>query len=95
MEIDRTLAAMRAVEARYVHELAHGERLVGDQLMVERVAHQLRARRPARLALDVRAVRLDRAHAEVELLADLGVRVAERDQAQDLELALGEVVGRP
>jgi hypothetical protein len=40
-------------------------------------------------------VRLDRADAEVELLADLRVRVAERDQPQDLELALREVVGRP
>ena len=31
---------------------------------------------------------------EVELLADLGVGVPECDQAQDLDLALGEVVGR-
>ena len=32
---------------------------------------------------------------EEELLADLGVGVAERDQPQDLDLALGEVVRRP
>ena len=31
----------------------------------------------------------------IELLGDLGVRVAERDQPQDLDLALGEVVRRP
>jgi hypothetical protein len=33
-------------------------------------------------------MRLDGAHAEVELLRDLGVRVAERDQPQDLGLAV-------
>ena len=40
-------------------------------------------------------MRLDGAHAEEELRGDLGVRVAERDQPQDLHLALGEVVRRP
>ena len=62
------------------------------RLVVERVTHQLRPGRAAGLLLDVRAVRLDRAHAEVELSGDLGVGVAEGDQAQDLELALGQVV---
>ena len=38
------------------------------------------------LLLDVGAVRLDRADAQEQLLGDLVVRVAERDQAQDLEL---------
>ena len=38
----------------------------------------------------VSTVRTDR----IQLLGDLGVRVAERDQAQHLDLALGEVVGR-
>ena len=47
---------------------------------------QLGAGGAAELALDVRAVRLHRAHAEEELRADLGVRVPERDQAQDVEL---------
>ena len=37
-------------------------------------------------------MRLDRAHAQVELPRDLLVGVAERDQAEDLALALGEVV---
>ena len=60
--------------------------------MIERVAHEFGPGRAAQLVLDVRAVGLDRAHAEEELLADLGVRVAERDQAQDVELALAEVV---
>ena len=88
---------MRAVEARYVRRARpRAERAQSrDQLVVERVATSSARVRAARLVLDVRAVRLDRADAEVELLADLRVRVAERDQAQDLELALGEVVGRP
>ena len=60
-------------------------------------ARSARARRgwSAELLLDVCAVRLDRAHREEELLRDLGVRVAQRDQPQDLDLALGEVVRRP
>ena len=63
--------------------------------MVERVAHELGAAGAAQLLLDVGAVGLDRAHREEQLLADLGVGVAERDQPQDLDLALGEIVGRP
>ncbi len=59
----------------------------------ERIADQLRALRDAQLLLDVRAVGLDRADADHQLLRDLGVRVAERDQAQDLELAGAEVLG--
>ena len=59
---------------------------------LERVAHELRALRHAQLLLDVRAMRLDRANADHELLGDLGVGVAERDQPQDLELANAEVV---
>ena len=39
-------------------------------------------------------MRLDRADAQVQLPGDLLVRVAERDQAQDLPLALGQVVLR-
>ena len=65
-----------------------------DQPALERVAHQLGAGASSQLLLDVRAVGLDGAHAQVELLGDLVVGVAERDQPQDLELALGEVVGR-
>ena len=42
----------------------------------------------------MRAVRLDGADAQVQLLADLGVRVAEGDQPQHLDLALAEVVRR-
>ncbi len=40
-------------------------------------------------------MRLDGAHAQVQLPGDLGVGVAERDQAQHRDLALGQVVGRP
>ena len=59
---------------------------------VERVAHELGAGGAAQLLLDVRAVGLHRAHREVELLGDLGVRVPERDEPQDLGLTLGELV---
>src|SRR3954454_8642896 len=63
-----------------------------DEAVLERVLHQLGARRAADLLLDVRAVRLDRAHAQVEPARDLRVRVAERDQPQNLDLALGQVI---
>ena len=65
-----------------------------DQPAIDRVANELCAIREAELLLDVRAVRLDRADAEVELLGDLVVGVAQRDQAQNLQLTVGEVVGR-
>ena len=62
--------------------------------VVERVADELGARGApsfcwmcARWDSTVRTLR-------VELVGDLGVGVAERDQAQHLDLALGEVVGR-
>src|SRR3954465_3725058 len=44
----------------------------------------------AQLLLEVRAVRLDRADRQVELARDLCVRVAEGDQAEHLDLALGQ-----
>ena len=66
--------------------------LVLEQAVVERVADELGAAREAELLHDVRAVRLGRAHRDVELLRDLLVRVAEREQPQHLALALGERV---
>src|SRR5688572_13683354 len=63
-----------------------------EQPVLERVAHEVGAGREAELALDVRAVCLDRPHAEEELLADLGIGVPEGDQAQDLDLPRAEVV---
>ena len=69
-------------------------RLQLDELVLERVPHELRARRAAQLLLDVRAVGLDRARREEELLRDLAVGVAQRDQAEHLHLALAQVVGR-
>src|SRR5829696_7213666 len=66
-----------------------------DQAVVERIADQLCARRAARLLLNVGAMRLDRPHAEVQLRADFRVGMAESDQAEDLELTLGQPVGRP
>ncbi len=47
MEVDRTLAAMRGVEARWVRELAR-QRCAAQsaiELVVERVADELRPRR--------------------------------------------------
>ena len=37
---------------------------------------------------------LDRADRQIQLLGDLAVRMAERDQSQHIDLALGQVVGR-
>src|SRR5688500_1255271 len=45
--------------------------------VLARVPHELGAAGAAALALDVRAVRLHRAHADEELRGDLGVRLAE------------------
>ena len=63
-----------------------------EQPSLERVAHELGAAREPELLHDVRAVRLGRSHRDVELLRDLLVRVAEREQPQDLALAVGERV---
>ena len=65
-----------------------------QQAAVERVAHELGAARAAQLALQTGAVRLHRAHREVQLCGDLGVGVAQGEEPQDVELALGEVVRR-
>jgi hypothetical protein len=46
------------------------------------------------LALDVRAVRLDRAHAQEQLLADLGVGVPQGEKSQNVDLPRAEVVPR-
>ena len=61
--------------------------------MFEGVAHELGAGGAAQLLLDVRAVGLDGPHAEEQLLGDLRVRVAERDEPQDVDLALGQPAG--
>ena len=66
-----------------------------DEPVVERVAHELGAGGAAELLLDVRAVGLDGAHARGRAAAAISALVwPERDQPQDLDLALGEVVGR-
>src|SRR5271170_4531926 len=67
----------------------------GDQPALQRVADEVGAGGERELLLDVRAVRLDRAHGQVQLLRDLRVGVPKGDQAQHVELALGEVVRRP
>ena len=59
-----------------------------EQALVERVAHELGAARQPELLHDVGAVRLGRAHRDVELLRDLLVRVPEREQPQHLALAI-------
>ena len=65
-----------------------------NQLVIERIVHELGARPQPQLLLDVRAVGLDRAHRQIQLGGDLGVGVAEADHPQDVDLALGQAVGR-
>src|SRR5437879_1000266 len=60
-----------------------GLRLGRDQIVVERVLHKIRARSQPELLLDVRAVGLDGAHREEQLLGDVGVGVAQRDHSKD------------
>ena len=55
---------------------------------LQRVADELGAGGEPELLLDVRAMRLDGAHRQEQLLGDLGVGVSERDQPQHLDLAL-------
>ena len=55
-------------------------RFLGQQPVRECVAHELGAGRQPQLLHDVSAVRLRRAHRDVELLGDLLIRVAEREQ---------------
>ena len=54
------------------------------------VAHELVARPAPELFADVRAVRFDGLHAEVELFGDLSMRVALHDELEDLELAFAQ-----
>jgi hypothetical protein len=58
--------------------------------VVQHVADQLGTARAAQLLLDVSPVGFHRAHGEVQLRADLDIGVAQGDQAQDLDLALGQ-----
>src|SRR4051812_35326401 len=58
------------------------------------MAHELRAALQTKLLHDVRAVRLGGSHRDEELLRDLLVGVAEREQAQDLALPLRERIVR-
>ena len=64
-----------------------------EQPLVDRVAHELGPGPEPELLHDVRAVRLRRAHRDVEHLRDLLVRVPERQQAHDLAFPVGEWVG--
>ncbi len=54
--------------------------------MLECERYELGTRGETELLVDVRAVRLDRAHGEVELRGDLGVGMPERDQPEYLKL---------
>src|SRR5687768_10615531 len=65
--------------------------LTVDQVVIQRVTHELGTARDAELLLDVRPVRLDGADAQEELLRDLAVGVPERDQAQHLDLAVAQL----
>jgi hypothetical protein len=58
--------------------------------MCEREHHELGTRFELQLAHDVRAMRVDRANGDEELLSDLLIRVAEGQQVQDVSLAVGQ-----
>jgi len=64
-----------------------------EQPVLERVVNELGPRSEPQLLLNARSVSLDGANREVQLLADLGVGVAERDHPEHLDLALRETVG--
>src|SRR2546421_11182881 len=59
--------------------------------MLRRPARELRAAADAGLRADLREVALDGARGDVERRADLLVRAAVGDEAQDVELARGEL----
>jgi hypothetical protein len=61
--------------------------------MLEREPDQVGARGQIELLMDVRAVRLDRAHRQEQLTGDLRVGVSQRDQPQDLDLSVAEIPG--
>src|SRR5689334_12510672 len=62
-----------------------------DKPRLVREHHGLDAVAKVELLQDVRDVRLDGRVADVELTADLGVRVAARDQAEHVQLTLGQL----
>ena len=72
---------------RRVRALAEEAGLVREHDCLDAVAE-------AELLQDVRDVRLDGSVADVELLTDLRVREAARDEAEDVELPLGQLVER-
>src|SRR5918996_2938587 len=92
--VPRPVASAVALPASARAATSTRRALALDQVVVERVADQLGAARHAELLLDVGPMRLDGAHAEVEPARDLAVGVAERDQTEHVELALGQVAGR-
>src|SRR6059058_1916233 len=63
--------------------------------MLGRPARELRAPADAGLRADLGEVALDRARRDVERRADLLVRAAVGDEAQDVELARGELARGP
>jgi hypothetical protein len=66
-----------------------------EQTVVAHVGDQFGSMSEPGLLLDVRPMGLDRANAQLEGRSDLAVRVAQRDQSEDLDLTRGELVGRP
>ena len=61
-----------------------------DNTVCECEHHELGACLELELAHDVRAMRIDRADGDEELRGDLLVRVAEREQMDDVALSLGQ-----
>src|SRR5207244_12145746 len=65
---------------------------VRKEMMLDGVLHELRVVLQSHLRQQPRAMRPHRSHAQIQLGGDLPRRFARRDQAQDLELAIGEAL---
>ena len=66
--------------------------VVGEQAVRERVAHELGTRRKAKFLHDVRAVRLGRAHRDIERLRNLLIGMPRASRSEDFALTLGQRV---
>src|SRR5262249_9449699 len=79
--------------ARSLRRSSRSGIVLHEQPALDRDAHELGAGGEPELLHDPCPVRLGRAHGDVELLRDLLIRVAEREQFQDLALTVRERVG--
>src|SRR3954454_9923560 len=83
-----TSAAPRGSSSRWPSRSADG---LAEQAELSGAVTRLNARTTVELAEQVAHVHVDRARADEELLGDLAVGAADRDVAQHLELAPGQL----